>query len=60
MEYLVESDAVCPFCWESFPLTIDTSAGDYETVDDCPVCCRPMTVRVRARPGQVDSIETTP
>lgn len=58
MEYLVEVDVECPACGEYFPVTVDTSQGDYETTDDCAVCCRPMTVMVQCSPGQVDSVQT--
>ncbi len=37
---------------------IDTSQGSYDTVDDCYVCCRPMTVYVECEPGEVISIQT--
>ena len=60
MEYLVEVDVECPACGEYFPVTVDTSQGDYETTDDCAVCCRPMNVEVRCRPGEVTSVDTSP
>jgi hypothetical protein len=59
MNFLVETEIECPACGEWFPITLDTSQGDYETVEDCSVCCRPMQVEVRCSPGQVDSAETT-
>lgn len=36
----------CPYCGESVELLADPSAGDQRYVEDCPVCCRPMEVRV--------------
>ena len=59
MDLLVEVDVECPACGEYFPVTVDTSQGDYETTDDCAVCCRPMTVEVRCRPGEVLGVETS-
>jgi predicted RNA-binding Zn-ribbon protein involved in translation (DUF1610 family) len=47
----------CPACGETIDLTVDTSVREQSYVEDCPVCCRPMEVRVRARPGRVVSIE---
>ena len=38
MDLLVEVDVECPACGEYFPVTVDTSQGDYETTDDCAVC----------------------
>lgn len=36
----------CPHCGERFETVADPSAGDAEYVEDCPVCCRPVTVRL--------------
>ena len=47
----------CPSCGEAVALAIDTSAGDeQEYTEDCAVCCRPMDVFVRCRPGELLSI----
>ncbi len=59
MDYLVEVEVECPACGESFPVNVDTSQGNYETTDDCAVCCRPMTVEIRCRPGEVLSVQTS-
>jgi len=36
----------CPFCGERFEALVDASGGDAEYVEDCPVCCRPITLRL--------------
>lgn len=36
----------CPYCWEFIELLVDTSGGEQEYVEDCSVCCNPITVRV--------------
>ncbi|MFT4045722.1 MAG: CPXCG motif-containing cysteine-rich protein [Solimonas sp.] len=44
---LEEVTVTCPACWEEIALEIDLSGGDRQVyTEDCPVCCRPMTVRV--------------
>ena len=35
MDWLVEVEVECAHCGELFPVTVDTSQGDYETTDDC-------------------------
>jgi hypothetical protein len=50
---LVPIDLECPHCGEVFSTFADTSEGNYETIEDCAVCCRPMTVRIECEPGQV-------
>ena len=34
----------CPYCGESYETTVDLSAGDQVYVEDCAVCCRPITL----------------
>jgi hypothetical protein len=55
---VIEEEVVnCPSCGEPVALEVDTSAGDeQEYVEDCAVCCRPMDVFVRCRPGEILSI----
>lgn len=36
----------CPYCGESIELLVDDSAGDQRYIEDCQVCCRPITVAV--------------
>ena len=44
---LEEAEVTCPCCWETIALELDLSAGSQVYTEDCPVCCRPMTVRLR-------------
>ncbi len=34
----------CPYCNEPIELLVDASAGDERYIEDCSVCCRPITV----------------
>lgn len=34
----------CPYCAEPVQLVLDTSMGPARYVEDCQVCCQPMTV----------------
>ena len=47
----------CPFCGQSFELTIDTSQPEQRFTTDCEVCCRPFEVFVECEPGEVLSID---
>jgi phage terminase large subunit GpA-like protein len=53
MELLVETTVICPHCGESFPLQIDTSSGKQSLVEDCSICCRPISLSVHCRPGEI-------
>ncbi|HEV2621887.1 MAG TPA: CPXCG motif-containing cysteine-rich protein [Frateuria sp.] len=43
---LTPCPVTCPYCGEPIELLLDGSAGDQSYVEDCPVCCRPIEVRV--------------
>ena len=36
----------CPYCAELIELVIDPSQGEHTYIEDCFVCCRPITVLV--------------
>ena len=44
MNGTVLADIDCPYCGERIELFVDCSAGDQEYIEDCAVCCRPITV----------------
>jgi len=58
MEILVEGSVVCPTCGETFTTTVDTSQRGFITIEDCPVCCRPIELTVECEPGEILSIES--
>lgn len=48
-------DIDCPYCGEPVTLVVDASAGHQHYVEDCAVCCRPITVIVGVQDdGEVD------
>jgi len=53
MELIVEVQVKCPHCGESFLLPVDTSVPDQTLIEDCSVCCRPITLTIRCRPGVI-------
>jgi Cysteine-rich CPXCG len=53
MELIVESEIACPHCGEIFSLQIDTSQSKQSIIEDCAVCCRPITLTVRCQPGAI-------
>jgi hypothetical protein len=44
---LIPFDLSCPYCGESIEILVDASAGDQNYIEDCQVCCRPITMNVR-------------
>jgi hypothetical protein len=41
---LSSQDVECPYCGEVITLVLDASAGPQRYIEDCSVCCRPITV----------------
>lgn len=41
---LTTCDTTCPYCGEPISLVVDASAGDQCYIENCAVCCRPITV----------------
>ncbi len=44
MAMLPIQDVECPYCGEVISLVLDPSAGPQRYIEDCQVCCRPITV----------------
>jgi cysteine-rich CPXCG protein len=54
MGALIEKSAGCPYCGERIQLLLDASAGEaQEYIEDCAVCCQPMTVSFAIVNGHV-------
>ncbi|HEY6094717.1 MAG TPA: CPXCG motif-containing cysteine-rich protein [Gallionellaceae bacterium] len=47
----------CPYCGERIELVVDCSVEQQEYIEDCSVCCRPITISVVTSQGEVVSIE---
>ena len=39
-------DISCPYCGEMIEILIDPSVESQSYIEDCQVCCRPMTMTV--------------
>lgn len=51
--YVQNASVTCPYCGAVFDMTIDTSQGSTEFIEDCSVCCRPIAIEVDCQPGEV-------
>ncbi len=43
---LTPFDLSCPYGGESIEILVEPSAGDQHYLEDCQVCCRPITLNV--------------
>ena len=47
MDPLESAHVDCPYCGESLEITVDTSVGRQDYIEDCQVCCQPIQFRIR-------------
>jgi len=59
MNLVEEHEVECPYCGETFAISIDTTQGSYSTTEDCAVCCRPICFQVECEPGEVIAVAAT-
>jgi hypothetical protein len=38
----------CPYCGETIEILVDASIPSQQYIEDCQVCCRPITLRISA------------
>ncbi|MEQ8663158.1 MAG: CPXCG motif-containing cysteine-rich protein [Gammaproteobacteria bacterium] len=43
----IELPLVCPYCGEPISVLVDTSVETQVYIEDCEVCCQPMTLTCR-------------
>ena len=36
----------CPYCGEWIEIVVEPTAGRQDYIEDCQVCCKPMSLRV--------------
>ncbi len=46
MESLNQQKISCPYCGESIEVLIDGEEAGHQYIEDCQVCCRPITFRI--------------
>ena len=50
----------CPYCGEEIEVAIDPSVRKQEYVEDCQVCCQPMTLVVTVDDHLEVTVEARP
>lgn len=43
----------CPYCWEPISMLLDLSIEGQTFVEDCEVCCHPISITYRVDEGAV-------
>ncbi len=60
MNMLETVSVQCPYCGELMDIEVDCSAGDQEYTEDCPVCCKPVTMVIMLSDNGAPSVEARP
>jgi hypothetical protein len=50
----------CPYCGEIMELQVDCSEGNQEFQEDCPVCCKLVTIAVAMSENGISSVDARP
>ena len=45
---LPNADIQCPYCGETIQVLLDDDSAGHSYIEDCQVCCRPITMTVIA------------
>jgi hypothetical protein len=51
------AEVSCPYCGEPITLLLDLSVESQSYIEDCSVCCQPMSVSYSAEGGELVSID---
>jgi hypothetical protein len=51
------AEVSCPYCGETITLFLDLSVEEQTYIEDCTVCCQPMTVSYSAADGELQSVQ---
>jgi len=50
---ILEHPFACPYCWETITMLLDLTVADQSYVEDCEVCCNPISLSFRADQGEI-------
>jgi transposase-like protein len=50
---------MCPYCGEATDLVIDVSVAEQQYIEDCQVCCRPISVSVQVNADDVPQVRVS-
>ena len=50
------AEVSCPYCGEMITLFLDLSIESQTYIEDCSVCCQPMTVSYTVEEGELASL----
>ena len=52
-----EVRVACPYCGETLEIVVDCSVEEQRYIEDCQVCCRPITLSISVDQDGVPRVE---
>lgn len=52
-----EAQIDCPYCWQRQTILLDLSEPAQEYIEDCQVCCQPITIRYASHAGELAELD---
>jgi hypothetical protein len=50
------AEVMCPHCGETITLFLDLSIESQSYIEDCSVCCQPMTISYTTSDGELQEV----
>lgn len=51
---MIEKFFICPYCFEQISVLVDPSLPSQQYVEDCEVCCNPISVNIEVKNGAIE------
>lgn len=58
-KFVQEHYFICPYCWETISMLLDSSVLSQTYIEDCEVCCNPIEVFAKFYDMELSEFETT-
>jgi transcription elongation factor Elf1 len=53
----IEQVYTCPYCWQTVSVLLDLSVTQQQFVEDCEVCCHPISFSYETEDGVLTEFE---
>jgi len=52
---MIEHFFTCPYCFEQISILVDPSQASQHYIEDCEVCCNPISFQIEVQNGNIES-----
>lgn len=54
---MIEFFFQCPYCFEEISVLVDPSERHQEYIEDCEVCCNPISFKIEVSEGEIETFD---